>query len=281
MAFKAFADSILKLRHQMHSKLLLYCSPLLLLSLGHANESSFFNDAKRGWHYYEIYKKDIPPKTDEEKQKELKIRRNADDEFIDQIPIDNLSILTAEEFTETFEKVRKISVMNPTKRNVKVMQIMNKWQIDQSDKFTKVWALNLLEDPDLEYPEIRADKIGRNEMYRLEEEKKKKFFTDHKDNFIYVVFYSSANERANEAQRGIYKDIKNRYGVDVEFIDVDERIDLVHKLGLKTTPENFFLLRNSKGEAIWQRVKAGLANRDDVVKNTIFAYENEILERDK
>ncbi|MFG5141899.1 hypothetical protein O8I45_08735, partial [Campylobacter lari] len=68
---------------------------------------------------------------------------------------------------------------------------------------------------------------------------------------------------------------------NVEYIDTDKRPELIKKFNLTTTPESFFIYKNSKGEAIWQRVKAGLANREEIIKNTLFLFDNAILEKDK
>ncbi|HEF9750404.1 TPA: hypothetical protein SB143_001910, partial [Campylobacter coli] len=89
------------------------------------------------------------------------------------------------------------------------------------------------------------------------------------------------NKEINEKQKGIYRSLQSDYGVNVEYVNVDERKDLISKFKLATTPENFFVYRNSKGEAIWQRVKSGLTNKDDIINNTLFLFDNAILEKDK
>ena len=64
-------------------------------------------------------------------------------------------------------------------------------------------------------------------------------------------------------------------------MNVDERKDLVEKFKLTTSPENFFVYRNKDGEAVWHRVKAGLVNKDVIIKNTMFLFDNAIMEKDK
>ena len=63
------------------------------------------------------------------------------------VRLNSLDDLSVKEYTEIFERVKSIATMRPTKENVKIMQIMNKWQTEQSERFAKVWAINLLEDP--------------------------------------------------------------------------------------------------------------------------------------
>lgn len=250
---------------------------ILILSVN-LQASVFFGDSKRGWFYYEQY---ADNNITEDNKTKIQKRINEDDVFISSIPLNNLDLLTAEEFTQTFEKVRKIAIMNPTKTNVMTMQIMNKWQTDQAEKFAKVWALNLLENPNLEYPEIREDKFGRSEMYKQKQEKIADFFKNHKNDFSYVVFVSNLNREINEKQKAVYNDIQREYDANVEYVDVDIKKDLITKFKLSTTPENFFIYKNSKGEAVWQRVKAGLTNKDDILNNTMFLFDNAILEKDR
>lgn len=243
--------------------------------------ASYYSDSKRGWFYYELYPENNTTLISEENKTKINERMNQDDIFISSIPLNNLELLTAEEFTNTLEKVKKIAVMNPTKRNVATFQIMNKWQVEQSEKFAKVWALNLLENPNLEFPEILTDKFGRDHLRDEKEADIKNFFDKNRENFSYVVFLSDVNKEANEKQSKIFDYINKDYNVNVEYVNVDERKDLVEKFKLTTSPENFFVYRNKDGEAVWHRVKAGLVNKDVIIKNTMFLFDNAIMEKDK
>ncbi|EGK8008894.1 conjugal transfer protein TraF [Campylobacter lari] len=244
---------------------------VVLCCISHLNSSSFFDESKKGWFYYEKI----------ESNKTNDINASEDELFIKSILLDSLESYSAEEFTRIFEKVRQIAVMNPTKDNVKTLQIMNKWQTDQSEKFAKVWALNLLEDPNLEYPEIGSDKFSRSAEFKARDEKINTFFKEHKNDLSFVVFQSGFNKDINEKQKLVYDSLIREYSANVEYIDTDKRPELIKKFNLTTTPESFFIYKNSKGEAIWQRVKAGLANREEIIKNTLFLFDNAILEKDK
>ena len=171
----------------MHKKIAraLIISSVSATTLLHA---SYYSDSKRGWFYYELYPENNTTLISEENKTKINERMNQDDIFISSIPLNNLELLTAEEFTNTLEKVKKIAVMNPTKRNVATFQIMNKWQVEQSEKFAKVWALNLLENPNLEFPEILTDKFGRDHLRDEKEADIKNFFDKNRENFSYVVF---------------------------------------------------------------------------------------------
>lgn len=242
-----------------------------------AGKNDFFETNKRGWHYFEKDKDEN--KTDlVEQRKEIDTQ---DERFMSSIPINNLDLLTAEQFTQTFEKARQIAVMKPTKQNVAIVQKMNKFQTEQSEIFAKIWELNNLENPHLEFPDIVTSKVAINEEYDKKKVERDNFFTGYKDNLGFIVFVSGLNKETNEKQIQIYESIQREYPVVVEYVDTDENTDLVTTLNLKTTPENFFAYKNSKDELILKRVKAGLATKDEILNNTIFLFENAILEKDK
>jgi len=237
-----------------------------------ANE--FFETGKEGWFYYKEAQK---KKKEEEKEKQKK----SDDQFMKSISINNLTSMQAKEFSETFTKAKEIATMNPTKENVQIVQMMNKWQTDQSEKFARVWTINMLENPNLEYPDIAKDKYGRSAQFHQKEKEMDEFFAKHKDDIGYVVFYSMQNEMAYKRQEIVFNALKNKYGTTIEYVNTDEQPDMIKKFKLATTPESFFVYKNSKGEAIWMRVKSGLATQEEIAKNTMFLFENAIMEKDK
>ena len=120
-------------------------------------------------------------------------------------------------------------------------------------------------------------------MARHEEQKAKqdKFFNNKKENLGFVVFVSGLNKEASRKQQDVYKALQMRYDIAVEYIDMDINQELVKTLNLTTTPENFLLYKNSKGETIWQRIKAGFITENEIINNTMFLFENAILEKDK
>lgn len=250
---------------------------LLLVSLLNSQiliANDFFNNGKDGWFYY---KDDAKIKKEEKKEEQKK----KDQDFMKSIPIRNLETMEAKEFTETFEKAKGIAVMNPTKENVQIVQMMNKWQTDQSEKYAKVWTINMLENPNLEYPDIAKDSYGRSVQFHQKEKETNDFFTKHKEDLGFVVFYNAQNEMAYKRQEIVFNSIKQKYGTTVEYINIDEQPDMVKRFNLISVPESFFIYKNSKSEAIWMRVKSGLATEEEIVKNTIFLFNNALMEKDK
>jgi conjugal transfer pilus assembly protein TraF len=246
----------------------------LLMSSQTYAANEFFETGKEGWFYYKEAQK---KKKEEEKEKQKK----SDDQFMKSISINNLTSMQAKEFSETFTKAKEIATMNPTKENVQIVQMMNKWQTDQSEKFARVWTINMLENPNLEYPDIAKDKYGRSAQFHQKEKEMDEFFAKHKDDIGYVVFYSMQNEMAYKRQEIVFNALKNKYGTTIEYVNTDEQPDMIKKFKLATTPESFFVYKNSKGEAIWMRVKSGLATQEEIAKITMFLFENAIMEKDK
>lgn len=242
-----------------------------------ADKNDFFETSKRGWHYFEKDKENN--KTKLVKQKKQKDKE--DEVFMSSIPINNLDLLTAKQFTETFERARQIAVMKPTKQNVAIVQKMNKFQTERSEIFAKTWEINILENPNLEFPDIASTSFGQSQAHNEKKAKINKFYEQHKNDLGYVVFFSAVNGQTNEKQKAVYDYLHKTYGVEVQFIDIDERKDLIQPLNLTTTPENFFAYKNSNDEVILKRIKAGLITQDEVVSNTMFLFENAILEKDK
>ena len=264
------------MRTQKPLAFLLLCSSV---AFG-ATNNAFYNDTKRGWHYYEAE----PQVQEQEKmtKKQEKEKKGLDDEaFMKSVPLNALDSLTVKEYTETFDRVKSIATMKPTKENVKILQAMNKWQTEQSERFAKVWAINLLEDPNLEFPEVADSKFAKNQKMIVEDKRTKEFFEKNKENLAFVVFYSGKNQEGYRNQKAIYDVIEDKYGIEAKYIDLDTNPDLIQRFNLTAFPENFFVYRNSKNEAIWHRVKAGHATLNTIIDTTIFLFDNAILEEDK
>ena len=224
------------MRTQKPLAFLLLCSSV---AFG-ATNNAFYNDTKRGWHYYEAE----PQVQEQEKmtKEQEKEKRGLDDEaFMKSVPLNALDGLTVKEYTETFDRVKSIATMKPTKENVKILQAMNKWQTEQSERFAKVWAINLLEDPNLEFPEVADSKFAKNQKMIVEDKRTKEFFERNKENLAFVVFYSGKNQEGYRNQKAIYDVIEGKYGIEAKYIDLDTNHDLIQRYNLTALPENFFV----------------------------------------
>jgi len=271
-----------KQRTIMRLALKLLFIPLLLSA---TVDNDFYKTSKKSWFFG--YKE--TNETNKTKPKKInpynikKMLKLPDDEFMSSIPLNNLDLYTAEGFRQVFNRAKGIAVMKPTQRNVYVLKKMQKFMTDQAEKFTKVWYVQTLQNPnELGYPEINPSSFARTTAYYKKEAKIKEFFKKHKDDIGFVVFYDPKDEMSNTRQKWVYEGFKKEFpDYDVVWVDVTKRPDLVKKFNIKVLPDNFYVYKNKKKEAIWIRVKAGLVSETELKDNTIFTFENIILKKDK
>lgn len=235
----------------------------------------FFKTLKEGWFYYKEQK-------DKKAKKQKKSdEKKSDEKFMKSIPLNNLQSMRAEDFRKTFAKAKDISVMHPTRQNVQIVQKMNKWQTDQSEKFTKVSMLNSILDPTLEYPNIPESQYGISLNYKKEDKKKNDFFTKHKNDLGFIVFFSTKDKMAYKMQKLVFNTLEREYGTVIKYINIDKNPEMVKRFKLVNTLENFLIYRTKENKAIFLRVKSGLATNEDIVENTIFLFENAIMKKSK
>jgi conjugal transfer pilus assembly protein TraF len=206
-----------------------------------------------------------------------------DDKFMASIPLNNLDLYSAEDFQKVFKRAKGIAVMHPTQKNVYIVKKMQKFMTDQATKFAKVWYVETLQRPnELEYPGINAATFAKTANYYKKKKEYNDFFKKHTNDIGFVVFYNPKDKMFNTRQKWIYKSIKKEYpGYDVVWVDVSKRPDLVKKFNIKVLPDNFYVYKNKKGEAVWVRIKAGLVSESELKDNVIFTFDNIIAKKDK
>jgi len=267
------------------NKLLLFLFPLFLLA---KTNNSFFQSGNIGWFFNEYSENNETNKT-----KISKLQRNPydynklmklpDNEFIKQVPINELNNFRADEFKKVFQRIRNIAVMNPTQRNVYLVKKYQKFMTEQAEKFAKVWYLQSIEKPnELGYPQIASTSFGRTPAYYKQKKEYDEFFKKHSKDIGFVVFYDPKDKMVNAREKWVYKYLKEEYpDYTVMWINIIQRPDLVKKFGIKALPDNFYIYKNKKGEAIWVRIKAGLVTEAELKDNVIFTFKNIILKKDK
>ncbi len=257
--------------------------PLLLFA---KVNNSFYNTPKTGWFFNENNETNETNQTKTLKinpYNEKEIMKLPDDVFMKTIPLNNLELYSAKTFNKVFKRAKGIAVMKPTRENVYVVKKMQKFMTDQATKFTQVWYVETLQNPnELGYPEIKASTYARDTKMIQEKEKEKTFFKKHLKDLGFVVFFNPKDKMTNTREKWIIDTFKKEFGeFDFVWIDITKRPDLVRKFNIKELPDIFFVYKNPKGEGIWARVKTGLTTLDELVKNTIFVYKNIIAPKDK
>ena len=267
----------------MRTSLKLLFIPLLLSA---TIDNDFYKTSKKSWFFgyketNETNKTKKPKTINPFNIKEM--LKLPDDEFIKAIPLNNLDLYTADGFRKVFSRVKDIAVMKPTQRNVYALKKMQKFMTDQAEKFAKVWYIQTLQNPtELDYPDINPASFAKTANYYKKEAKIKEFFNKHKDDIGFVVFYNPKDKMSNTRQKWVYEGFKKEFpNYDVVWIDVTKRPDLVKKFNIKELPDNFYVYKNKKGEAIWVRIKAGLVSETTLKDNVIFTFENIVKKEDK
>jgi len=247
--------------------------------------NSFYNSGNTGWFFNEYNETNETNKTSPAKINPYNVKalmKLPDNKFMHSIPLDNLNLYTADGFKKVFKRAKGIAVMHPTRYNVYVVKKMQKFMTDQATKFAKVWYVETLQNPTLEYPGINPASFARTASFYAQQKKYKEFFTKHKNDIGFVVFYNPKDKMATTRQHWTFNQFKKDYpGYTIVWIDITKRPDLVRKFKIKTTPDNFYVYKNKKGEAVWVRIKAGLMSESELLSNTIFTFNNIIAPKDK
>jgi len=263
-------------------RMMFFLLPILLFA---EVNNQFFNTAHRGWFFGETNETNETNKTKPQKINPFDVKKMMklpDKEFMASIPLDNLDLYSAQDFKKVFQRARGIAVMKPTRQNVYIVKRMQKFMTDQADKFARVWYLETIQNPELEYPGIQSSTFARTTQFYEKQKTQKAFFKKHSEDIGFVVFYNPADKMSNVRQRWIYNSFKKEYpNYDIVWIDVTKRPDLVKKFNIKTLPDNFYVYKNKKGEGIWVRIKAGLVSETELKDNVIFTFKNIISKKDK
>jgi len=263
---------------------------MLLSTLSFAYvDNNFFTNEKEGWFFYKTDSNETNKSKEQNKTLPINTKKLAkkllkmdDNKFMKNIPLENLDMFSASDFREINKKAREIAVMKPTKYNVFVVKKLQKFMSDQSEKFAKVWYIETLQNPSLEYPQIKTNPFSLTPAYYKKQKEIKDFFDKYRDRLAFVVFIDGKNDKMQSIRSTwTYKEMVEKYHMTVRFIDVRQRPDLVAKFKIKELPDNFFVYKNSKGEAIWMRIKAGLITKTELINNTMFLVKNAILDKDK
>jgi conjugal transfer pilus assembly protein TraF len=274
--------------------------------------NDFFEDSKNGYFYY----RELPPETEKninkndknstltkvistadynstftkmsipfEDKKQRQYRREQEKKYVDNIPWHDLNNLSADEYRRLMDTTREIAVATPSKQYVKSYASLQKFWVDKSEKFAKVWSVANLENPDeLIYPKFEFSASGRKIRYKEKKKENKDFFTKFKDTMGYIVVIEDKNDAETYNRFDyMYKTIKEQTGLEYMIVDYYDIPQLARKLkiDLKTLPENFIMYRGNKNKEVYKRVAKGYASATQIVENTRFVFDNAILEEDK
>lgn len=212
--------------------------------------SDFFKNTKEGWFYY------IDPPKNEKLKKEQS--------FIAKIPQD-LTKLSAKDFRETLDKVRDISIMNPTLENMMQYKKMMAFASDQSSKFATNYKLASLLDDKYDYHEVGGGAFSANP---LREQKQARDIAKYlSDNIVFVSFVKEPDSQMTQKQALANLELRKKYQMDARVFLIDDYPEIQEKLGIVKDVENFVFYKDS-GQ--WLRIRRNLIDHDEFIRDFIF-----------
>lgn len=226
-------------------------------------------------------KMNIPFENDEQRE----YRKKREKEYMENIPWSDLDNLSADEYRRMLDTTREISVATPSKQYVKTYAALQKFWIDKSEKFSKVWQVATLENPDeLLYSDNETSAAGRKIRNKKLNDEKLDFFKKINSRAGYIVIIDG--EEDSENYRGIetvFNYIKNKTGMDYKIIDYYAVPAMARKLkiDIKGLPDVFMLYMGNENKEVYKRVARGYASAEQIIDNTKFVFENGVLEKDK
>lgn len=281
------------------------------LSCGAFGANEFFSNQKDGYFYYKDPIIEKPKEANkEEKEKASKVvsttdynstmtkmnipfeneeqraeRRQKEKEYMENIPWHDLDNLSADEYRRMLDTTREIAVATPSKEYVKTYAALQKFWVDKSEMFAKVWGVANLENPDeLIYPEIETSSSARKIRYKQRADEKKEFFAKVRNRLGFIaIIENKQNIEEYKRFEAMYELIKKETGVEYLIYDYYEVPTLVRKLKLnpRSLPENFLMYRGANNTEIYKRVAKGYSSAAQIIDTTKFIFENAILEKEK
>jgi conjugal transfer pilus assembly protein TraF len=200
----------------------------------------------------------------------------AEKNFVRSVPFDNLTSLSAEEFRQTYDKIRDIAAMRPDLENSLAYLRLNQFSITQADRFKEIM---LIASSDNEFidPSLASSAYGSKLIREREKERLRSFFNDNRDRLAVAVFYGGLNHPSYTNQRGAVEAFQKDYpNTEILWIDVSSSPETVEKMGLLTIPESWLAWKKEDSSVIWRRITAGVAAYEDYEKKPLFLWEKTI-----
>ncbi len=290
------------------------CSCLILSSLNASVSNEYYNNSKDGYFYYKDDVEEPKKKKKKKLNKENKNKVNTtfseynkthemlnmpfeneeqraerikkEDEFMANIPYHKLDDLSVDEYKRLLDITRNISTARPNKEYVKAYAAVQKFWVDKSERFAKIWGVANLEDPEaLLYSNIGWTSRDRKNIKENQKQADKEFFNRIKSRagFI-VVLKDKKDKKIYNSTKSLYDKVKDETGLDYliyDYYEITPALKQKLKITQQTLPDNILLYINHRKEKIYKRVMQGFGVANKVIRNTKFIFENAILEKDK
>lgn len=277
-------------------------------------KNDFFEDTKSGWFFYKdpvvnsaskqeaeleakkeqpqsvvhtttdynstAYKMSIP--FEDAKQREE--RRKREKEYMDNIPWHDLDNLSADEYRRLLDATRDISVATPTKQYVASYAALQKFWVDKSETFAKVWQVATMDDPSLLYPQHGSTHFTRQQKTKQLKKEELEFLRSLNRDLGYIVIVENIeNREVVNPLINAYEKAKEETGIEYLILDYYDVPGFVkkHKVSLKNLPDNFISYRGENDMEVVKRFKYGYPASNSIPSDTKFIFDNAIEEKFK
>ena len=194
------------------------CLSLFLL-LGMGSSSSlhaemFYKEKARGWYWYEVLPIPQPPKKEKDKDKDKD--KKSSSVSVTSSPAEKMKSYRAE-----LENRLTKAWVEPTAKNVKAYQEMQKDMMDRSQLFSEAWVRNVFQDSKLDYSLIAPVNQGAIHVkLDLEKKRTKQIIQNLSESYGLFFFYSSSCVYCHKFAP-IVKSFADSYGWKVLAISLD------------------------------------------------------------
>jgi conjugal transfer pilus assembly protein TraF len=232
----------------------------MLSSSPAGREKTFWQDAKRGWFYYE------------------QTGTPADEKTVDKTPpvlrIDwaRFKELQAREISALIDELKDFSITYPTKDNVETYMIAQRIAAQKAHKYMTVWQQVLRENPALDETVKRPPTSFvsfqlTNALRDARRQAVEKIAADR--SYGLILFYSEDNYYSGIQLPVVRRFVENTGWAPYLLLKIEENAALAKEYGVQTLPEIWLVRKDGKRS----RVTAGARTADVIEENIVRAFE--------
>lgn len=192
----------------------------LILSLwtlqGFVHADPFFDDHERGWFWYED-----PQVLEDEKLEKPLPQKEVSPKEEKKPEAEKTAVERLKEVTNHLNELKAKAILEPTIQNVQAYQEYQMKVVNQSQKFSKAWMYNVIQDPTLD-DEVKnpALQTARFAVYEKENEEIQKMVASLKESYGLFYFYSGACKFC-DVFTPLVKSFADKHGWEVLAISMD------------------------------------------------------------
>ncbi len=221
-------------------------------------ERYFYEDAKRGWYWYEEESEKVEETTEAKGMELLKTRRVPS---LKEYPVNTLWNMHPDDFQALLTDFQKKAVMHPSVENVREYLIVQDIARRKALAYANVATLVVQMNPELslnkDYPLTAPGRVARARQQKSNLEEK---ILSSRDDFGLVYFYSGDCPFC-DAQKNILSYFVNKYGWQIKEVEINERPDLAVSFHVKTVPFLLLIYKHSKDSI---PVSVGVTSLDEI-----------------